>query len=106
MVGLEESGIGVGRGWDWDWKGVGLEESGIGIGRGQNWKGRREVKPGLKPLVLTALLGQLPHLNTFASAFMTCNVTGLDEFALSNMSVHQTSTAPPTPASPITTIFY
>ena len=50
---------------------MGLEESGIGIGRGQNWKGRREVKPGLKPLVLTALLGQLPHLNTFASAFMT-----------------------------------
>ena len=45
---------------------MGLEESGIGIGRGQNWKGRREVKPGLKPLVLTALLGQLPHLNTFA----------------------------------------
>ena len=74
----EEAGLGGG----------GLEESGIGIGRGQNWKGRREVKPGLKPLVLTALLGQLPHLNTFASAFMTCNVTGLDEFTLSNYIPH------------------
>ena len=51
-------GGGVGREWDWDWKGAKLE-------------GKERGKPGLKPLVLTALLGQLPHLNTFASAFMT-----------------------------------
>ena len=72
-VGLGLEGGGDGRKWVWDWKVVGLEESGFGIGRGQNWKSWLEErgKPGLKPLVLTALLGQLPHFNTFASAFMT-----------------------------------